>query len=121
MMIGFLNLCEKILKIEPALGATLEPFAKYLFDVCLFCKDPEELLEQQLDFAAIQEKADYEFNPPFYVKCKSSESRRAAFKVLLSILKSNKNIFSTIVSDGLNTLIDNLRTPPSWNYRPSNE
>lgn len=41
MLIGFLNLCEKILKIEPTLGKGLEDFAKYLFNVCLFCKDPE--------------------------------------------------------------------------------
>ena len=41
MLIGFLNLCEKILKIEPELGKNLGDFANYLFNVCLFCKDPE--------------------------------------------------------------------------------
>jgi ubiquitin carboxyl-terminal hydrolase 34 len=121
MLIGFLNLCEKILKIEPTLGSGLEDFAKYLFDVCLFCKDPEQLLQEQLNYKDIQEKALYEFNPPFYVKCKSSESRRAAYKILISILKSNKSIFASIIGNGINVLIDTLRQPTSWNYRPSNE
>lgn len=51
MLIGFLNLCEKILKIEPTLSnCHLEEFAKYLFNVCLFCKDPEQMLEDSLDY-----------------------------------------------------------------------
>lgn len=50
MLIGFLNMCEKILKIEPNLGKNLDSFADYLFDICLFCKSPEGLLDENLDF-----------------------------------------------------------------------
>ncbi|KAL4448730.1 hypothetical protein ABPG74_012819 [Tetrahymena malaccensis] len=121
MLIGFLNMCEKILKIEPNLGNNLEQFAEYLFDVCLFCKNPEGLLDDNLDFDQIQQNQVYEFNPPYYVKCKSSDSRRAAYKILNSILKTNKKIFLNIIKDGLNILIDTLIPPTSWSYRPSNE
>ncbi|KAL4498387.1 hypothetical protein ABPG72_013193 [Tetrahymena utriculariae] len=121
MLIGFLNMCEKILKIEPNLGNNLQNFAEYLFDVCLFCKNPEGLLDDNLDFDQIQQNQVYEFNPPYYVKCKSSDSRRAAYKILNNILKTNKNIFLNTIKDGLNILIDTLIPPSSWNYRPSNE
>ncbi|EAS02785.2 ubiquitin carboxy-terminal hydrolase (macronuclear) [Tetrahymena thermophila SB210] len=121
MLIGFLNMCEKILKIEPNLGNSLEQFAEYLFDVCLFCKNPEGLLDDNLDFDQIQQNQVYEFNPPYYVKCKSSDSRRGAYKILNSILKTNKKMVLNIIKDGLNVLIDTLIPPPSWSYRPSNE
>lgn len=50
ILIGFLNLCERILRIEPNLSSGLEDFAAYLFNYCLFCNDPESLLTDNLDF-----------------------------------------------------------------------
>jgi ubiquitin carboxyl-terminal hydrolase 34 len=53
ILIGFLNLCEKIIKIKSTLGSGLDDFANYLFNTCLFNSDPEQLLEKELDFSSL--------------------------------------------------------------------
>lgn len=92
IMIGFLNLCDKILQIRPNLGMNIQSFAKYIFDTCLFCKQPENLLDEHFDFETIQKNGVYEFNPSFYVKCKTPDSRKTAYRILISLVKSNKDI-----------------------------
>lgn len=106
--------------MDPSKGCNLADFADYLLNECLFCLNPEHMLNTHLNFSEIQKNGIYDFNPTFYVKCKSTDSRRLAYKILVSIMKSNKKIFKNIL-EGLSQLIDTVPTPISWNYSPSNE
>ena len=94
ILTGFLNLTERILRISPQLCRTpeLKNFANYLFDVCLFSRDPRRLLDNDLNMLTLND--NMEFNPPDYVKCKHGDSRHVCYTILQHIVRENQDILS---------------------------
>ncbi|EGR29288.1 ubiquitin carboxyl-terminal hydrolase family protein, putative [Ichthyophthirius multifiliis] len=124
MLIGFLNMCDKIFSlIQPSQVSKvvdLVEFASYLFNTCLFVKNPQNILED-MSFESIQQMNYVQYNPDFYIKCKQQESRKAAYNVLTTLSKEDIRIYRQIVEKELPQVIDSVKTPAIWNYKHSNE
>lgn len=85
VLIGLLNLSERLLSIRPVLREKLgeQKFALEIFSKCLFDVSPPEEL-RQVDIN------DYDQQN---TKCKTEESRKAAYELLFSICKNDpKNL-----------------------------
>jgi hypothetical protein len=118
IFIGYLNLAERILRIQPNLSKQCKEFASFLFTKCLFALDVENLIESSLPPLNELKEIKHEFNPKNYVKCKSTDSRKIAYKIILSITRYNQNILSEILSENLLNLIKVVPIPTVWNYKP---
>ena len=80
ILIGFLDLIERIIKIKPMLCLQLGELGLYLFFTCLFSLNSQTLLDVEL--CGIKLDESLEVNPHNYVKCKQQQSRKTAYKIL---------------------------------------
>lgn len=104
IMIGHLNIIERIMKVKQEYCKQLGSFAQYIFNTCLFHINPKELLENELDLDNIDE--NFDFNPKNYIKCKSFDSRKLCFKILIHIIKNNSNCLMEIFENGFIPLVN---------------
>lgn len=121
ILIGLLNLCEKIIVVRPQLkeyagseqGMSL---IKELFEVCLFCTRPKEAMFQDVIGDADTNKISKD-----YVKCKSKDSRNVAYKLLISLCKNHNANLSVLLtsSKDLITSFYEQKITQVWNYSPS--
>ncbi len=84
ILVGFLNLLDKLLKVRSDIIVKYNGFGdfmNFLFDSCLFLSEPFEFLKKY--FNIDQFNNILEFKAPDYVKCKTSESRKAAYRILI--------------------------------------
>lgn len=115
ILIGYLNLTEKILQIEPSLIAKYPDLATEIMRTCLFDFHADK--HEFEDFREDNEGSnDTDIN---YVKCKSSESRRAAYKILVHLTKQSQNNLKTFLETGLNPLLKSVPIQSTWNFMPS--
>lgn len=93
---GYLGLLESLLKVHPQLAAHHERFAEYLFRVCLFESDPIDKVRGKLPTLLIQDSTSKDIPPPMllldylpdnYVKCKTADSRKLAYRVLVLLIR----------------------------------
>ena len=113
---GLLKLSEKILTFSPDLRREIgqkqgNKFVNTIFHQCLFqIQDKTEKFE---DFYSKNEE-DYEID---YIKCKSRESRAAAYRLLSALCYDSNENLKVLLETGLIPLlsekIPNLNT---WNY-----
>ena len=115
ILIGYLNLSEKILQIEPELIGKYPDLATEIMRTCLF--DFQSDKHEFDDFREENENAnEADIN---YVKCKSSDSRRAAYKILVHLTKQSQNNLKTFLETGLIPLLKTVPIQASWNFMPS--
>lgn len=118
IFIGYLNLAERILRIQPSLTKKCQEFATFLFSNCLFALDVTGLIEKELPPINELKEIKHEFNPKNYVKCKTNDSRKLAYKIILSITRYNQSILSSILINNIMNLIQVVPIPTVWNYKP---
>lgn len=99
LLIGFIATIKRILNHEPSLKTAValeEGLLEELFANCLF--------PPRSDFAK--------------QKCKTSKTRMAAYKLLLSLCHNNALVLSELISKYLTPLLNSLRVHGSWGYNP---
>lgn len=115
ILIGYLNLTEKILQIEPSLVSKYPDLATEIMRTCLF--DFEADKHQFNDYREETENSnDNDIN---YVKCKSSDSRRSAYKILVHLTKQSQSNLKTFLETGLIPLLGSVPIQSIWNFMPS--
>ena len=115
ILIGYLNLTEKILQIEPSLIAKYPDLATEIMSTCLF-----DFHSDQHEFQDLKEDNDGSNEADInYVKCKSSDSRRAAYKILVHLTKHSQNNLRTFLETGLIPLLKTVPVQQNWNFMPS--
>ena len=124
--IGLLHLCEKILLVKPELKAVVGGkndcnLVEEVFNVCLFhIQDDNDDESENVNEAVSKDLG----NPSKQlVKCKSAESRRIAYRLLLTLCKGHQpNLLILLKSlDNLMKSITKLNRSEGWNYSPSSD
>ena len=123
ILIGLLNLSDKILMVKPNLKAIAGDPKKHnivyeLLNTCLF-----DINERESRFDELIEDIESLENSKDYVKCKGKDSRMIGYKLLCTLCK-NFEPNAKILLEGLSnlfTIILKLNTNTSWNYSPSND
>jgi hypothetical protein len=59
-----------------------------------------------------------DFNPPNYVKCKVTDTRRVAYKILQTIARENEESLRDLLKMLSNTLLAQVPLVTSWNFKP---
>ena len=59
-----------------------------------------------------------EFQPKEYIKCKTSDSRRVAYRILVQIMQNNHNVMRLLLKEGFGNLVDIIPIPSAWKFNP---
>ena len=120
--VGLLQLCEKIVAVKPELKDALGAPDQYnmieeIFNQCLF---DTRKAEEVKDLVCVKGNSSSRENP---VKCKSSESREIAYKLLLTLCQGHQANLNLLFKQlqGLMGSIMKLNANQDWNYSPAND
>ena len=117
VMMGLLNLCEKIVTVQPQLRDSLSEgetnLVEEIFNVCLF--NVQESIEGAL---VPKDQGSKE-----YVKCKSKDSRAYAYKLLIALCRDHEKNMLTLLESmkNLTKKILQVNTKTGWGYSPSSD
>ena len=114
ILIGYLNLCEKIFQLESSLKYSHGDFALDLFKTCLFEVNPQNKVIGDLNEESDVNKTDLN-----YVKCKGVESRKSAYKIITQLSKKNLANLANLLEEGILPLFKTIPIPTVWNFSPS--
>ena len=113
VLIGFLNLAQKILQISPDCQEKFKFLAIEIFSTCLFYIKSN--INNVGDF---NENSDSNKVDIDYVKCKSQDSRRAAYLIITTLIKNTENL-KLLLQEGLLPLFETIPIPSSWGFMPA--
>ena len=120
ILIGFLNLCEKIIQVKPHLRDTAGDPQKHnlvheIFASCLF-----DIADRETDFPHYCEGVDASKFSRDYVKCKGRDSRSIAYKLLGTLCRGHERNLNILLNDLL-TLMSKIPIANNWAYSPSGD
>ena len=118
ILIGFLNLCQKILQVKPHLRDLVGDPAKHnlvheIFSSCLF-----DIADRENNFPHYSEGVDSTNFSKDYVKCKGKDSRAIAYKLLGTLCKGHERNLNVLLNDLL-ALVGKIPMANTWNYHPT--
>ena len=117
ILLGYLSLMEKILDLNPQLRKKYAKFVFSLFEEGLFdLKQNKELYKEEFLYEATNKPSAKDmFNN--YVKCKSNQTRRTAYKIVANYVKNNPEIFENLLEQCMIPLLKRApRTDKTWNF-----
>ena len=120
ILIGFLNLCQKILQVKPHLRDLVGDPEKHnlvheIFASCLF-----DIADRDTNFPHYSEGVDATNFSRDYVKCKGRDSRVIAYKLLGTLCRGHERNLNVLLNDLL-ALVGKIPVANSWNYHPSGD
>jgi ubiquitin C-terminal hydrolase len=59
--------------------------------------------------------------PDDYVKCKSSDSRKLAYRILALLVRNDPTVYAEVVRDALTEVITQIPVTNSLNHKPTSE
>jgi len=119
ILLGYLNLLEKVLDLNPELRKKYTKFAFELFQEGLFDLKPNnQLYKDEFISEVINKSLEKDlFNN--YVKCKSFQTRRIAYRIVSQYVKNDKELFEDLLDKCIIPLIKIApRTDKTWNFSP---
>lgn len=119
ILLGYISLLGKLLEVSPELRKTFYDFAFYLFEEGLFDINPKSSLYKEEFILNLGNKSHEKDLINNYVKCKSNQTRRAAYKVIVNYVKNNDELFVNLFEKCIIPLIQRApRTDKTWNFSP---
>ena len=120
ILIGFLNLCERIIQVKPHLRDLVGDPQKHnlvheIFATCLF-----DIADRDTNFPHYSEGVDASSFSKDYVKCKGRDSRTVAYKLLGTLCRGHERNLNILLKDLL-VLMGKIPIATSWNYHPAND
>jgi len=119
ILVGYLSLLEKVLDLFPELRTKYKKFAFDLFEDGLFDLKPNDQLYKEDFLFEITNQTDEKDLINNYVKCKCSNTRRIAYKIISGYVKNNQDLFEELLERSIIPLIKIApRTDKTWNFNP---
>ena len=120
ILIGFLNLCERIIQVKPHLRDFVGDPQKHnlvheVFASCLF-----DIADRENNFPNYCEGVDASNFSKDYVKCKGRDSRAVAYKLLGTLCRGHERNLSILLDD-LAVLMGKIPIANTWNYSPASD
>ena len=124
VLMGLLNLCEKILSVQPNLRDFLgsqgqNNLVEEILYTCLF-DVPDKAADDATEAVASTESKN---TVKDYVKCKSKDSRAIAYRLLITLCKDHESNTLTLLKCMKNLTYSILKTNTrqGWGYSPSGD
>jgi hypothetical protein len=113
--LGHLSLMEKIVQIDPSLKQHYNSLALKIFHTCLFKLDSSDRDQKDLT----EDAGVYDEDDLNYVKCKSNESRRSAYDLIIRLIRGSPENLMNLIQSGFNLLFKIVPPPSNWNFTPA--
>lgn len=131
---GYLQILETLLKVSPTSNYDTPQLLLYLFNILLFNTQPQlpEKLPQILYPDPLWNTKNqpqtgpaplvlFEYMPDDYVKCKSFDSRKYVYRIMVQILKGRFVEYFPVIMRPLYEVLQKIPQVSIFNYKPTSE